>query len=46
MPKRPTDYEDEKPTRVETPLPTRYHAETRSYHFDDEPREREGAQRT
>lgn len=45
MPKR-TDYEDDAPTRVETPLPTRYDAKTRQYHFaDDEPAERQGAQR-
>jgi hypothetical protein len=43
MPKRPADYEDEAPTRVETPLPTRYRAETRTYHFrDEEPAERQG----
>lgn len=51
MPRR-TDYEDEAPTRVETPLPTRYDAQTRQYHFrDDEPAEcpkaeRQGTQRT
>lgn len=44
MPK-PTDYEDEPPTRVETPLPTRYDRDTRQYLIDDEPAERPGAQR-
>lgn len=45
---RPTDYEDEAPTRVETPLPTRYDRTTRQYHLrdDEEPRDRDGAQRT
>lgn len=46
MKRRPVDYEDEPETHVETPLPTRYDAETRQYHFrDDEPAERQGAQR-
>lgn len=47
MPKRSTDYEDETPTSVETPLPTRYDAKTRQYLFADlEPAERDGVQRT
>jgi hypothetical protein len=47
MPKRPADYEDEAPTSVETPLPPiRHDAEALTYRFDEEPREREGAQRT
>lgn len=47
MSKRSTDYEDETPTRVETPLPTRYDHETRQYLIidDGEPAERPGVQR-
>jgi hypothetical protein len=33
----PAHYEDEPPTHVEAPLPTRYDPDTRTYHFDAEP---------
>lgn len=41
MKHRPADYEDETPTRVQTPLRTRYNHETRQLTLlDDEPDER------
>jgi hypothetical protein len=33
---RPIDFEDEVPTRVEAPLPTRYHPETRTYELRED----------
>lgn len=47
MPKPTTDYEDEAPTRVETPLPPiRHDDRALTYRFDDEPAERRGASRS
>lgn len=42
---RPTDYEDEPPTQVQTPLPTRYDRETRQLLIDEEPDDRPGTTR-
>jgi hypothetical protein len=33
---RPRDFEDEVPTRVEAPMPTRYHPETRTYELRED----------
>lgn len=49
QPMRPTDYEEDPPTHVETPLPIRHDPDALTYRFPDdetEPAEREGAQRT